>query len=71
MSNGDLVIHTGETHITPEEAGFNPKKISQLDAFFADLVQQQKLQCAGYLLARNGKIFAVKSMGKLTYHDKS
>lgn len=66
-----LTIHTGEIHCSPEEAGFNPAKIDQLDAFLADLIGQQKLQCASYLLSRNGKIFAVKSMGKLTYHKGS
>jgi CubicO group peptidase (beta-lactamase class C family) len=65
------VIHTGETHCSPEEAGFNPAKLDQLDDFLADLIGRQKLQCANYLLSRNGKIFAVKSMGKLTYHENS
>jgi CubicO group peptidase (beta-lactamase class C family) len=71
MNINNLTIHTGETHASPEEAGFNPAKLDQLDAFLADLIGQQKLQCAGYLLSRNGKIFAAKSMGKLTYHENS
>jgi CubicO group peptidase (beta-lactamase class C family) len=66
-----LTIHTGETHCSPGEAGFDPAKLDQLDGFLADLIGQKKLQCANYLLSRNGKIFAVKSMGQLTYHADS
>jgi CubicO group peptidase (beta-lactamase class C family) len=75
MINQNEFIHSqwreGRTDISPEAAGFNPAKLNQLDAFLGDLVQRQKLQCASYLLSRNGKIFAAKSAGNLTYHADS
>ncbi len=67
----DIQIHQGKTDVSPEEAGFNPVKLEQLDVFFTELVNQKKLQCASYLLSRNGKIFAARSMGKLTYEPDS
>ena len=60
------MIYQGKTEVKPEDIGFDPVKIDDLDALFLDLIKQEKLQCASYLLARKGKIFAHKSMGKLT-----
>jgi CubicO group peptidase (beta-lactamase class C family) len=37
-----------------------------LDAHFQGLIQDGKIQAAGYLLARDGKVFAHRSMGKLS-----
>jgi CubicO group peptidase (beta-lactamase class C family) len=74
MANSDL-CHSqwriGPTDISPEAAGFDPAKLDQLDAFLGDLVERQQLQCASYLLSRNGKILAARSTGKLTYHPGS
>jgi CubicO group peptidase (beta-lactamase class C family) len=64
-STVNIQIHPGQTEVTPAEAGFRPKRIDCLDAHFIELIRQQKLQCAGYLLARNGRVFAHKSMGNL------
>ncbi len=61
----DISFHTGATEITPEEAGFHPPRLSALDALFARLVERKKLQAAGYLLARRGKIFAWRTLGSL------
>lgn len=67
MSN--TKIHRGEIHITPEEAGYEPKKLDQLDQFLIDLVDTKRLQGASYLLSRKDKIFAIRSMGKLRHDD--
>ncbi|MBN2531487.1 MAG: beta-lactamase family protein [Spirochaetales bacterium] len=61
----DSTILTGETGATPKEAGYYPPNIERLDTFFTGLIKEEKLQCASYLLARYGKIFAHKSMGRL------
>jgi CubicO group peptidase (beta-lactamase class C family) len=62
----NLPIHIGQTDVTPEEVGYNPSRLEIFDAFLLNLVQKNKLQCAGYLLSRNGKVIAKKSMGKLS-----
>ena len=68
MSNeSELAVHVGETQASPEEVGYVPERLDRLDEHFFDLIEQEKLQCASYLLARHGKVFAVKSMGKLRY----
>jgi CubicO group peptidase (beta-lactamase class C family) len=63
-------IHIGFTEATPEEVDYDSRRILQLDVLFQGLIQQNKLQCAGYLLARHGKIFAQKSMGQLNGFTK-
>lgn len=62
-------IDTGTTDITPEEVGYNPARLGQLDAHFQKLIKDQKIQGASYLLSRHGKIFAYRSMGKLCYDN--
>lgn len=62
-------IYKGDIHISPEEAGYESKKLDKLDEFLIDLVDTKRLQGASYLLARKGKIFALRSMGKLKYDD--
>jgi len=69
--NPELVFHKGITNATPEEVGYNPERLKQLDLHLADLINNKKLQCASYLLSRYGKTFACKSVGKLTYHEDS
>ena len=65
--DGEIALHAGKTAATPAEVGYLPEKIEQLDAHFLRLIEKKQLQCAGYLLARRGRIFAWKSMGRLSY----
>lgn len=62
-------VHVGETQTSPEKVGYIPERLDRLDEHFLDLIEQEKLQCASYLLARHGQVFACKSMGKLRYDD--
>lgn len=62
-------IHYGDVDILPEQVDYNPTKLEQLDSHFQKLIQSQKLQGASYLLARNGKIFTHRSMGRLCYDN--
>lgn len=64
-------VHQGEIDLSPEEVGYNPARLAQLDSHFQKLIQNAKIQGAGYLLARNGKIFAHRSMGRLCYDNDS
>ncbi|MBN2531486.1 MAG: beta-lactamase family protein [Spirochaetales bacterium] len=61
------MITEGITDITPREAGYNPGTINILDNYFNDLIDRKKIQAAGYLMARHGKIFVHKYMGRLRY----
>ncbi len=61
----DIAIHQGETSATPEEVGYDPETLARLDALLKRLVGEGKLQCAGYLLSRHGKVFAHMSLGRL------
>jgi len=67
----EIKLHCGKTELQPEASGYNPEKIQQLDSHLSGFISSGKLQCASYMLSRNGKPFACKSMGKLTYHDDS
>ncbi|MBN2533940.1 MAG: serine hydrolase [Spirochaetales bacterium] len=67
MSN--VEIHTGKEDIKPEDAGYYSPQLEKLDNLFLGLINEEKLQCASYLLARKGKIFACKSMGRLLYDN--
>ncbi|MBN1647552.1 MAG: serine hydrolase [Spirochaetales bacterium] len=63
----DIPVRSVRLETTAEEVGYNPEKIETLDRHFLDLVKKAELQSASYLLARKGKIFAWKAMGKLHY----
>jgi CubicO group peptidase (beta-lactamase class C family) len=70
MSNKPkIAVRVGETQTSPEKVGYVAERLDRLDEHFLDLIEQEKLQCASYLLARHGKVFACKSMGRLRYDD--
>jgi CubicO group peptidase (beta-lactamase class C family) len=50
----------------PEDVGFDTGAIKRLDEFFLKAITEGRIQCASYVLSRNGKIFAHKSTGKLS-----
>jgi CubicO group peptidase (beta-lactamase class C family) len=54
----------GKTDVSPEAVGFNPVKLDRLDSYFLDLIKKGSVQCASYLLARRGKVFACAAMGR-------
>ena len=65
MKNQPYVVHTLNVEAIPEEVGYKSDRIDQLDAFFSDLIEKEMLQCASYLMARYGKVFALRSMGPM------
>lgn len=58
----------GTVDCKPEEASFDPKALENLEDHLRTLVLGHNRQAAGYLLARNGKVFAHSAMGSL-HHD--
>ncbi|MCD4670642.1 MAG: beta-lactamase family protein [Actinomycetia bacterium] len=69
--NSNIGFHQGIVDTDPEEVGYNPERLKQLDSHLLELIVDEKLQCASYLLSRYGKTFACKSVGKLNYHKNS
>jgi CubicO group peptidase (beta-lactamase class C family) len=66
----EWTARSGQVDCSPEEAGYNPQKLELLDQHYLDLIQRKKIQCASYLLSRGGKVFAWKSLGRLSYADE-
>jgi len=59
-----------DTNVTPEEVAYDGSRIGAIDALFEDLIAKEKIISANYCLARDGKIFANRAMGKLSYHKE-
>ncbi|WP_199620796.1 serine hydrolase domain-containing protein [Paenibacillus alkalitolerans] len=68
-SASTTAIHEGRTDTAPERVGLDSQRLEVLDRHFIGLIDAGKLQGASYLLARDGKIAAHRSMGKLTFKD--
>lgn len=64
-------IHMKRTETKPEQVDFFPDQLKLLNKHFQELMEGEKLQGAGYLLARGGKIFAHRALGKLRPVDSS
>jgi CubicO group peptidase (beta-lactamase class C family) len=65
------MIHSGKTDCNPDDVGYNAKALESLDKHFQTLIDKGMIKAAAYLLSRNGKVFAHKSMGKQSaYEDR-
>lgn len=51
-----------------EDAEYSEEAVVRLERHFAKLVEDDKIQCASYLLSRNGRVFAEGALGKLHYN---
>lgn len=67
----EICIHTDKVDVTPKEAGYKQAKLDCLDDILSGLVRDNKLHGASYLLSREGRTFATRSMGKLRHTDGS
>ena len=56
-------------NMTPQEVSFRPEVLVRLEQHFQNLVQEDKLQCASYLLAKDGMVFASGAIGKRTFRE--
>ncbi len=65
MDIANLSVQQGNTVITPEDARYHRPTLEQIDCHLARLIAADKLQCASYLISRQGKIFAHRAMGPL------
>ncbi|MFD2611204.1 serine hydrolase domain-containing protein [Paenibacillus gansuensis] len=61
-----FTIHQGYTDALPADVDMDAERLNLLDRFYGDMIAQEKLQAASYLVARRGKIVIHRSQGKLT-----
>lgn len=59
-----------ETDYKAEEVGYDKSRIHTLTKLFEELVMKKKLLSASYCMARDGKVFAYNSVGKLSYRSE-
>lgn len=59
-------VHNGRIDVDPDAVNYNPAILDVLDAHFQGLIEGGMIQAAGYLLARDGKVFAHRAMGRLS-----
>lgn len=49
----------------PEEVGYCPKQIDEINHHLCNLIRKKSIVSAGYILSKDGKKFACNAMGKL------
>ena len=65
------MIHSGKTDCTPEEINYDSNVLNILEKHFQNIIDKHTILAAGYLLAKDGKIFDHKAMGKQSaFEDK-
>jgi len=60
----------GRIDCKPEEVSYASEKVQKLADYYANLVDSKRVQAAGFLMARKGKIFAHQALGSLHYQKK-
>ncbi len=58
-------IYQSNTDSTPEAEGFDSNQLELLDDLYQELIEKEMIQAGAYVLAKNGKMIAHRSMGKL------
>lgn len=67
----EIHLNTGDIEITPAEAECREEALNHLDEMLLKLIREKKLQCASYLLSRDGQTFAHRSFGNLRHTEGS
>ena len=62
-----MTYQFGKTDQSPKAARFDETKLQRLSEYYAKLVESGRVQAAGFLMARDGKIFAHQAIGKLRF----
>src|SRR5690606_27599387 len=62
-----MSLTTEPSRMDCKEAGFSEEVLERLNDHFAQLIKADKIQCASYVLARHGKVFADGAMGRLRF----
>jgi CubicO group peptidase (beta-lactamase class C family) len=61
----------GHTDTSPQNANYSEARLKLLSNYYSSLIDSGRVQSAGFLLARKGKIFAHQAAGKLTHQEGS
>jgi CubicO group peptidase (beta-lactamase class C family) len=61
----------GKTDVSPEDASYSEARLKLLSDYYGSLIDLGRVQSAGFLMARKGKIFAHQAAGKLTHKENS
>ncbi|GGG74024.1 serine hydrolase domain-containing protein [Paenibacillus radicis (ex Gao et al. 2016)] len=59
------------TRIQKPAAGFDPEALGRLERHLQTMIEEEKLQCASYLIAQNGSVSASNAFGPLTHASDS
>lgn len=71
MASGiNLKIHKKKLGYKPEEAGYIPGNIEQINRHLEDLIKRERIQAASYIMSKDNRIFVQNSMGRLLYDKK-
>jgi CubicO group peptidase (beta-lactamase class C family) len=60
------MVHKGKTDCQPQDVGYNEKILDVLDTHCLELIAKGTICAGSYTLAKDGQIFANRSMGKLS-----
>lgn len=70
MSNERVIpTNLAEAAQRPEEAGFHSSQLDVLDNHITNLISNKKIQAGAYIISKNDRIVAHKSIGFLRYND--
>ncbi|MHA7964234.1 serine hydrolase domain-containing protein [Paenibacillus sp. CAU 1782] len=71
QAKSEVSLHDPDAphRVTPEDAGYEAESIVRLEAHFERLIQGNQVQCASYLLSRDGEVFAAGANGSLRHDD--
>jgi CubicO group peptidase (beta-lactamase class C family) len=61
----------GHVDTAPKDVGYDDGKIARLEAHFGKWIHERDLQGASFLMARHGKVFAHRALGRLTNEPDS
>lgn len=59
----------GPVDVSCDEARYDPGRLGRLTSCYARLCESGRVQGASFLLARHGKVFACRAMGRLRHDD--
>ncbi|TYQ16727.1 UNVERIFIED_CONTAM: CubicO group peptidase (beta-lactamase class C family) [Acetivibrio alkalicellulosi] len=65
----DISIHNKNLKYRPEDVGYIPQRLEQINAHLANLIENRRIQSAAYIISKDDKIFTHCSMGKLLYNN--
>jgi CubicO group peptidase (beta-lactamase class C family) len=66
-----IEINEGRIDVSPREARYDEGRLALLQAAYAQLVESGRVHGASFLMARDGKVFAHRAMGRRSFEPGS